>query len=245
MTLRPTAQGFGSPLLALTFVAQTAIALLLAGRTPPVEPVRPAVPLSLSAAAVVEPRLGGQPGALTGASLESGSRLQLSLETSQEAWTAVLWFEGDDRVVPLYPDPARDEAGWTAAATTYAVPSPGAWLRLTPTGERDDFVVVVSSLRPDPEILAVLSDPQADRVAALRQRLEARANARQPQVGAVERFLPTADGRAVAVPWRRITGDGALVIGWRIAVDSPAWDAPSMSSSSGPESPARSSPNAS
>lgn len=243
MTLRPSTQGFGAPLLGLTLLVQAAIPCLLASRVVPAEPT---IPLALSAAAVVEPRLGGRPGALiSGEPVASGSRLQLSLETSREAWTAVLWFEGSERVVPLYPDPARGQAGWTAADTTYAVPGPGSWLRLTPTGAEDDFVVVVSSVRPDPEVLATLADPQPGRVRALRGRLEARAGARRPAVGQVERFLPTADGRAVAVPWRRISGDGALVIGWRIAVESPVWDAPSMSSSSGPESPARSSPSAS
>ena len=240
--LSPT-RGLGPPLLALTLIVQTAIPILLASRY---VPAPPSTPMTLAAAAVVEPRLGGQPGPLVrGAAVESGSRLQLSLETSQEAWTAVLWFEGTERVVPLYPDASRGQRGWTAPETTYAVPAPGAWLRLTPTGTGDDFVVVVSSLRPDPEIVATLADPQPGKVRALRERLEGRADARRPAKGAVERFLPTADGRAVAVPWQRISGDGALVIGWRIAVESKVWDTPSMSSSSGPGSPVRSSPNAS
>lgn len=238
---RPAA-GLGTPLLALVLAVQAAIPLLI--QTRPAPAIAPSAPLALHAAAVVEPRIGGTPSALTnGAPVEAGSRLQVSFATSLDAWSAVLWFEGDDRIVPLYP--TREQQGWTAAETTYAVPGTDAWLRLTPTGETDDLLVVVSALRPDPEVLATLSDPTPARVRSLRARLEERAAQRRPGSAGVERFLPTGDGRVVGVPWNEVSGAGLLVIGWQIAVESSVWQAPSMSSSSAPGSPGRSSPSAS
>ena len=240
IALRPAA-GLGAPLLAFTLIAQLLVPLCVVPQAP--APEAPSV-RSLSAAAVVEPRIGGVPGPLlSGARQAAGSRAQVSFTTSHELWTAVLWFEGNERVVPLYP--RRDQAGWTAAETTYAVPGPDAWLRLTPTGAVDDLLVVVSALRPDPHIVATLASPRAERVRALRSHLEARIAHNPAERTAVERFLPTADGRVVGVPWSTVWGTDILVIGWRIAVDSPAWEAPGMSSSSAPGSRERSSPSAS
>jgi hypothetical protein len=233
-------RGSGSLALLGTLLAQAAVAWLIATRPPPPEPVR-----GLSAAVVVEPPLGGQPRALGARdAVPADSRMQLTFEPGGPSWTAVLWFDGD-HVTPLYPDPLRGQQGWTEA-TPYAVPGPGRWLRLTPsTAESGEFLAVVSALRPDPQITAVLADPRPGEVRALRRRLEEAAGARVTGLGAVERFLPTPDGRAVAAPWRAVVGRGALVLGWQITVESVAWPHPSMSSSSVPESPERSSPSAS
>lgn len=233
------ARGAGLRLLVLTLLAQAAVVGFTEKPPPRVTPS-----LRLAAAAVTESRIGGSLQALRpGEPLEAGSRLQLTFQPSLDSWTSVLWFEGDDRVVPLYP--TGDQEGWTAAGTSYAVPGPGSWLRVTPTGATDDFVVVLSALRPDPTVQATLSDPTPDAVRALRRRLEAMSDARHRLTDGVERFVPTPDGRAVAVPWNEVRGTGALVIGWRIAVESPAWQAPSTSLSSAQGSPGRSSPSGS
>lgn len=233
--------GAGALALLATLGAQALAAALLAQAPAPVvsETRR-----SLAASMVIEPPLGGTPVAVDGATTaEAGSRLQLTFTPSQESWTAVLWFEGDS-VVPLYPDPSRGLLGWTAPST-YAVPGPDAWLRLTPTGEEPDFVAIVNGLRPDDQVVAALDHPTPAAVRALRERLESESARRGPVADGVERYLPTADGRSIAAPWYRISGTGPLVLGWRITVHSGVWHHRTTSSSSAPASPERSSPNAS
>lgn len=224
----------------------TLAAQLLAGwliSTAPAPPRTAAPSHSLSAAIIVEPPLGGVPRALSSTDVAPpGGRLQLSFEPSVESWTAVLWFDGD-HVVPLYPDPLQTEQGWTDAVS-YAVPGPGQWLRLTPS-EGEEFVAVISSLRPDLDVQAVLARPTASNVRSLRARLEAASDIRHSASDGVQRYLPTPDGRAVAAPWRKVVGAGTLVLGWRITVESLAWPVQSMSSSSVQASPERSSPSAS
>jgi len=240
--LRPSrVHGAGALALLGTLCAQGLAATLLA-QAP--DPHLSETRRRLAASVVVEPPLGGTPIAASGdTTAEAGSRLQLTFAPSQESWTAVLWFEGD-RVVPLYPDPARGLLGWTDAST-YAVPGPGAWLRLTPTGDAADFVAVVNGLRPDAQIVATLDHPTPTAVRALRRRLETEARARTPVRDGVERYLPTADGRSIPAPWHQISGTGPLVLGWRITVHSGVWHHRTTSSSSAPASPERSSPNAS
>jgi hypothetical protein len=215
-------RGRGLRWLVGALVAQaTLLVVALGGAFAEVEPpAPPPMLLGLSAAAVVEPGDGGAPGALGARDAwPADSRVQLTFEVEREAWTAVLWFDGQDRVVPLYPSPSRGQTGWTVADQPYVLPSEGAFLRLTSTGAGGDFVAVVSSARPDREVERILRDPQPAEVRSLRRRLEQEAGARTGALAAVERFLPTADGRAVAVPWKEIRGTGRLVLGWDVQTD--------------------------
>ncbi len=185
---------------------------------PPPDPVA-AAPLALAAAAVVEPGDGTPAGALgSRAAWPVGSRVQLTFAPEQESWTAVLWFDGPDTVVPLYPVFAAGETGWTDAAAPYVVPGEGRYLRLTTTAGDGDALVVVTSRRPDPEVERVLLNPQPADVRRLREALLAEAAARAPGLVpvAAERFLPTPDGRAVPVPWRRAVGEGRVAVAWEI-----------------------------
>ncbi len=215
----PTDRGRGSAWLATSLLAQLlVVGLALGGAFAAVEPSSPPTLLGLSAASVVEPGDGDQPGSLAGRGLwPEGARLQLSFEVEQPAQVAVLWFEGPDRVVPLYPSPARGQTGWTEPGKVYVVPGEGAFLRLTSTGPGGDFLAVVASDQPDPEIQRVLLDPQPGAVRSLRGRLEAEDGARRSALAGVVRHLPTADGRAVAVPWEEVRGTGRLVVGWGVA----------------------------
>jgi len=214
-------RGPGSALLAATLILQ-AVALVAFAPAPPLpQPVAPPPPpLGLAAAAVVEPGDGTEPGELSArAAWPAGSRVQVTFEVDQPGWTSVLWFDGPDSVVSLYPDPARRQTGETAPGSAYVLPARGSYLRLTSTAVGGDFVAVVSSSVPDDEIGRVLADPQPGAVRALRDRLEQEAGARHAAEVAIERFLPTADGRAVAVPWATLAGTGRLVHGWRVAVE--------------------------
>lgn len=222
-SLPPSAdhRGRGGLWLGASVLAQVlVVGLALGGAFSQVEAAPPPLLLGLSAASVVEPGDGDVPGALAGRTAwPEGARLQLSFEVEQEAWVAVLWFEGPDRVVPLYPSPARGQTGWTEPDHVYVVPGEGAFLRLTSTGPGGDFVAVVASQRPDPEVVRVLLDPQPALVRALRRRLEAEDAARTSALAGVVRHLPTADGRAVAVPWEEVRGTGRLVLGWGVVTE--------------------------
>ena len=207
--------GGGTPVLIATLAGQLALLVHVALLPPTVVPIEP---LALAAAGVVEPSDGSPPGSLARDEVHpDGARLQISFETNHAAWVSVLWFEGD-RVVSLYPSVAGGETGEIAADTTYVVPSASTYLRLTPTGADGDWLAVVASSRPDPRILAVLADPSPSAVVALRDQLMREARARTSADGATERFLPTADGRAVAVPWEQVRGRGRLVLGRRVRV---------------------------
>lgn len=226
----------GRPALLATLVVQgVVLALARPAALPEVTP-------GLSAAAVVVRPLEAPRPLVDGDRLAADSRLQVSFAPDAEAWTAVLWFEGD-RVQALYPDPHRGQTGWTTP-TTYAVPGPGEWLRLTPS-RGEEFLAVVGASRPIQAIERALADPSPARVRALRRELESLAEARRGALVGVERFLPAPGGRAVAVPWNHIVGAGPLVLGWRLTVESSAWLDPGTPSSSVQESPGPSSPNAS
>jgi hypothetical protein len=214
-------RGRGSLWLATSVAAQLlVVGLALGGAFTQVEAAPPALLLGLSAATVVEPGDGDSPGTLDAREAwPEGARLQLSFEVEQESWVAVLWFEGHDRVVPLYPSPARGQTGWTEPGHVYVVPGDGAFLRLTSTGPGGDFVTVVAAQRPDPEVERVLLDPQPAAVRSLRQRLEAEEAARTSALAGVVRHLPTADGRAVAVPWEEVRGTRRLVLGWDVVTE--------------------------
>jgi hypothetical protein len=215
---RMTAAGPGTPILLVATAVQCAAWFHLASL--PATPHPPEVPLALAAAAVVEPGNGGAPEALSGATVQvEDARLQISFEADRDAWVSVLWFEGPDRVVALYPTPARRETGWVAGERTYVVPSPSSYLRLTPTTSLEgDWLAVVAAARPDPEIGAVLADPDPASVAALRDELMEEARARTSAATSVERFLPTSDGRAAAVTWEELRGVGRLVYGRAVRV---------------------------
>jgi len=210
--------GPGAPLLTLATALQVALLVRLATLPPP--PAPSPEPLGLAAAAVVEPGDGRPPAALLPGSVQAdGSRLQITFEADHDAWVSVLWFEGPDRVVSLYPRAARNEEGWVAKGTTYVVPSASSYLRLTPTTSPEgDWMAVVAASRPDPRIEAVLADPDPAAVASLRSELMDAARARTSDAGSVERFLPTADGRAVAVRWEQVRGFGRLVYGRSVRV---------------------------
>ena len=226
----------GRPALLATLAVQgIVLALARPAALPEVMP-------GLSAAAVVVRPLEAPRPLRDGDRLSADSRLQVSFAPDSEAWTAVLWFE-EDRVQALYPDPHRGQTGWTAAST-YAVPGPGEWLRLTPS-RSEEFLAVVSANRPIEAVEEALADPSPARVRALREDLQSLAEARRGALVGVERFLPTPGGRAVAVPWNHIVGAGPLVLGWRLTVESSAWLDPGTPSSSVQESPGPSSPNAS
>ena len=214
-------RGRGGLWLGATLVAQLlVVGLALGGAFTTVEAAPPPLLLGLSAASVVEPGDGDAPGTLSDQeNWPEGARLQLSFEVEQESWVAVLWFEGHDRVVPLYPSPARGQTGWTEPGHVYVVPGDGAFLRLTSTGPGGDFVTVVTSQRPDAEVQRVLHDPQPAAVRALRRRLEAEDVARTSALAGVVRHLPTADGRAIAVPWEEVRGTGRLVVGWGVVAE--------------------------
>ncbi len=215
---RMTSAGPGTPLLLVAGAVQCAAWFHLASL--PATPALPEVPLGLSAAAVVEPGNGGAPDVLSDATVQvEDDRLQISFEADRDAWVSVLWFEGPDRVVALYPTPARRETGWVAGGRTYVVPSPSSYLRLTPTTSLEgDWLAVVAAARPDPEIGAVLADPDPAAVAALRDELMDAARSRTSAATSVERFLPTSDGKATAVPWEELRGVGRLVHGWAVRI---------------------------
>jgi hypothetical protein len=206
-------------------------------------------PLGLAAAAVVEPADGSAPGVLSSRrAYAEGARLQITFETDHDAWVSVLWFEGADRVVPLYPSSARREEGWVAAGSTYVIPSGSTYLRLTPTGSTGDWLAVVASETRDRRIEAVLANPTPAAVADLRAELMDDARMRTFADGAVERFLPTADGRAVPVTWEQVRGYGRLVFGRSVHVtergagisyDPSTWGDLNTSSSSALGSPVR------
>jgi len=216
---RGSDQGLGTPLLALGLLLQAGVLAGFATADPPPPPEVP--PVGFGAAAVIEPGDGTPPGELgSRAHWPADSRLQITFAPEQESWVAVLWFDGPDTVVPLYPLAARDEAGWVVAAEPYVVPAEGAYLRLTTTSGGGDLLAIVNARQPDPEVARVLSDPQPGAVRALRDRLtrEGAARARGSADRSTERFLPTADGRAVAVPWTRTFGKGSVVSTWEVHV---------------------------
>lgn len=222
--VRGSDHGLGALLLAGGLALQLAV---LVGFAEPAPSPVDLLSVSLRAAAVIEPGDGSGAGELSSrASWPPDSRLQITFAPEQEAHTAILWFDGPDTVVPLYPRVARGELGHTSEGT-YVVPAEGAYLRLTTTSSGGDLLAIVHSPRPDPEVLAVLKDPHPGAVRALRDRLtaEGAAEARGAVADATERFLPTADGRAVAVPWRKQLGTGAVVMTWEVHV---AGQAPSQ-----------------
>jgi len=199
--------GAGRRWLALT----TATQLLLGGSAlahawlPVAEPPLPR--LVLHGAAVVQEPFGDA-GSLAEQTLWApGARVQLSLQS--DARIEVLWFSGD-AVSRLHPRPGS--AG--TAALTLAIPGPGSWMKLTATPPGGDLVVAIAG-PANPRIDAALTRPTADAVAALRDSL-ARAAAVYDDDAAVSRFLPTADGRAVPVPWERAEGTGRAVLAWTI-----------------------------
>jgi hypothetical protein len=210
--------GLGGPLLLLGLLLQGVVLVGAAGAEPTLpEPA----PVGLSAAAVIEPGDGTPPGELGSRDVwPVGSRLQITFTPEQELWTAVLWFDGPDTVVPLYPVAARDEAGWTVPGTPYVVPDQGAYLRLTTTSPAGDLLAIVAARQPDPEVVRVLLNPQPGAVRSLRERLarEGAARARGTAARGTGRFLPTADGRAVAVPWTRTWGTGTVAMTWEVHV---------------------------
>lgn len=216
----PGDRGAGSILLATALSLQAVVLVALAPAPPPVAATPAPALLGLSAAAVVEPGDGSRPGELSARqSWPAGSRVQLTFEVEQAGWTSVLWFDGPDSVVSLYPSAARGQTGETGPGTAYVLPSEGSYLRLTSSAVGGDFVAVVSSADPDPEVQRVLADPQPGAVRALRDRLEGEAAARHAAPTQAERFLPTADGRAVAVPWAHLAGARRLVLGWNVTVE--------------------------
>jgi hypothetical protein len=203
-------RGRGSQFLGTTVLAQLALAAQVWMLPPPPALVPP--PLGLAAVGVVELADGSPPQALSASgSYVEGARLQVTVETDRDAWVSVLWFEGPDRVVSLYPAVGAGESGFVAGGTTYAVPSAGSYLRLTPTGPDGDLLAVIASDAPDPRIEAVLLNPTRAAVAALRAELVDHARSRTSIDGKTQRFLPTADGRAVAVPWEQVRGHGRIV----------------------------------
>lgn len=214
-------RGTGGPWMAAALASQGLVAALALGGgfAKPASPPPPPAQGGLAAAAVVEPGDGEAPGTLADReSWPAGARLQVSFEADVPGWVQVLWFDGPDHVVPLYPDVARGQTGETSAGRVYVLPREGAFLRLTPTVSGGDLVAVLWSAEPDPEVRRVLADPRPEAVRALRSRLEAEAAIRKPARNGVVRHLPTADGRAVAVPWERVQGIGRLVLGWRVTV---------------------------
>ena len=174
--------------------------------------------MTLAAQVVVQPPLGLQPGAVESRpSWPVGSKVQISFQGEQDAWTAVLWFSGST-LASLYPNPARGQSGWTGTQA-YAVPGRQQWLGLARTPAEGDLVAVVTAWEPVPAVQQALDDPSPAKVQALREFLEARRSAWQLGPVAVERFLPTADGRAVPVEWRPRRGAAPLVRTWTIRSD--------------------------
>ncbi|MCP4867434.1 MAG: hypothetical protein GY898_01785 [Proteobacteria bacterium] len=215
---RGSDHGWGAPLLAAGLLLQAAV---LVGFAEPEVSVDDLPPVSFGAAVVIEPGDGTEPGELgSRASWPADSRLQITFRPGQEAWTAVLWFDGPDTVVPLYPRMAAGEWGTTRAGL-YVLPSDGAYLRLTRTSAEGDLLAIIDSREPDPEVVDVLMNPRPGAVRALRERLtrEGASRNRSASSGATERFLPTADGRAVAVPWREQYGTGSVVMTWEVHVE--------------------------
>jgi hypothetical protein len=210
--------GLGAPLLALGLLVMGGVLVGFAA----VEPSAPEpAAVRFGAAVVIEPGDGSAPGELASRpSWPADSRLQITFRPEQEAWTAVLWFDGPDTVVPLYPRMSQGQWGTTSPGL-YVVPSEGAYLRLTTTSSDGDLLAIIDAGEPDREIMKVLMNPDPASVRALRERLEREGAARNrsASAGATERFLPTADGRAVAVPWREQFGTGSVVMTWDVHVE--------------------------
>jgi hypothetical protein len=174
--------------------------------------------LTLAAHAVVQPPLGIEPGAVDDQpTWPVGSRLQLTFEGAQDGWTAALWLSGDT-VTSLYPNPAAGESGWTSREA-YVVPGEGQWLRLTATPAEGDLLAIVSDLRPVAEVQRALDDPSPANVRALRSFLERRSQAWVAGPSQIERYLPTADGRAIPVAWTPVRGAPPLVRAWAVHAD--------------------------
>ncbi len=173
---------------------------------------------TLDTAVVVQPPFGGEPGAVvSGESWPEHSQIQLNFEANSDGWTAVLWFSGD-RVDTLYPDPDLDQSGFTGGGL-YAVPGPGQWLQLTATPPEGDFLALVHSPSADPRVVATLESPTPRAVRLLRSQLEAEAAGWAPNPVGVQRYLPTADGRAIPVSWERTRSIGTLVRGWTVKTE--------------------------
>ncbi len=207
------AHGRGGLWTVLVLLVQLCVALSAWGSD--LRPRAASPTLGMAAQVVVQPPLGQAPGALESQQTwPVGSRLQLSFAGEQEGWSAVLWLSGDTATA-LYPNPARDQRGWTAARA-YAVPGDQEWMRLTPTAEEGDTLALITAWEPVPEVVAVLDDPSPIHVAALRRTLAARDGLWFEGGADVERFLPTADGRAVPVSWRPMRGGAPLVRTWTI-----------------------------
>jgi hypothetical protein len=207
------AAGRGTLWTVLVLVVQLLVALSAWGHDPRPHAVAPA--LTLSAQVVVQPPLGLPPGPVDAREAwPEGSRVQVSFQGAQDAWTAVVWLSGPT-MAALYPDPARGQAGWTGTGI-YAVPGSGDWLRLSRTPADGDTIAVVTAWAPVPAVQAALDDPSPGNVAALRSFLGARGGSWFAGAPAVERFLPTADGRAVPVDWRPLRGGSPLVKAWTI-----------------------------
>ncbi len=197
----------------VVLLAQIVVALSAIGAGAQPRAVEP--PMTLAAQVIVQPPLGLEPGAIDARERwPIGSRVQVSFQGEQDGWTAVLWLSGDT-VASLYPNPARGQSGWTGTGT-YAVPGEQQWLRLSPTPPGGDEVVVVTAWEPVPEVQRALDDPSPTNVRALRRFLDSRRSAWHPGGAAVERFLPTADGRALPVEWRARRGAAPLVATWTI-----------------------------
>lgn len=173
---------------------------------------------SLAAVAVVQPPFGEEAGVLGSRSTwPEGSQVQLTFEPDTEGWTSVLWFSGD-RIEALYPDPDLDQTGLTGGSS-YAVPGPGQWLRVSRTPPDGDFLALVHGPLPDPRVEATLSSPHPEAVRRLRSALESEAHGWSPNPRGVQRYLPTADGRAIPVSWGRTVSSGAMVRGWTLKTD--------------------------
>ncbi len=207
-----SARGSGSLWCVLIVATQLVTAASAIGSQPPnVVPK----PLTLAAQVVVQPPLGTPPGLVDSQETwPEGSRLQLSFEGGQEAWTAVLWISGDS-VTALYPNPVLGQTGFTAPAT-YVVPAEGQWLRLTETPRQGDLIAVITAWDPVPDVLDTLDDPSPSRVRALRRWLESRDHQWLMGPWATDRYLPTADGRALPAPWTPVRGRGPLVRTWEV-----------------------------
>ena len=200
----------------LVLLAQAIVAFSSVGAGAQPRSAEPA--MSVAAQVVVQPPLGLAPGAVDERpSWPVGSKLQLSFQGEQDAWTAVLWLSGST-VTALYPDPARDQTGWTGTQP-YAVPGEQQWLRLSATPPEGDLVAIVTAWAPVPEVQRALDDPSPAHVESLRRLLEDRSRAWLPGPVAVERFLPSADGRALPVSWRPHRGTAPLVQTWTIRSD--------------------------
>lgn len=173
----------------------------------------PSPPRTLAVAVVVQPPFGGEPGQLDGRQTwPVGSQVQLTFGVDSDGWTSVLWFSGEG-VVSLYPSPGQ--TGQTGEHS-YAVPGPEQWLRLTPTPNEGDFLVLIHGPVADPRVTSTLGAPRPDAVRRLRAALEQEASSWSVTPSGVQRYLPTADGRAIPVRWERIASSHLMVRGWTI-----------------------------